>query len=224
MKKFLSVAVCALCALTVSAQRASSSSSSFFSSEKADQGVTFGIRGGLNFAGLSGDVDDELGGRTSFHVGVIADIPIVQSFYIQPGVFLSSKGAKYDWSDDGESYSETYNPLYIEIPILASYRYNFSDADQLQVNFGPYFAFGVSGKCKCEYEYDGDTEKEEYDYFGDDGFKRFDCGLQVGAGIILARHYYVGLSYEFGLTKINDWDGGDGVKNHNFMISIGYNF
>ncbi len=37
-------------ALTASAQRASSSSSSFFSTEKSDQGVTFGIRAGLNLS------------------------------------------------------------------------------------------------------------------------------------------------------------------------------
>ena len=38
--------------------------------------------------------------------------------------------------------------MYLEIPVLASYRYNFSDAAQLQINVGPYFAYGVGGKIK----------------------------------------------------------------------------
>ena len=52
MKKIIIAAVCAFCALTASAQRASSSSSSFFSTEKVDGGVQFGIRAGLNVAGM----------------------------------------------------------------------------------------------------------------------------------------------------------------------------
>lgn len=44
MKKLFLVVVCAISALTVSAQRASSSSSSFFSTEKVDDGIQFGIR------------------------------------------------------------------------------------------------------------------------------------------------------------------------------------
>ena len=93
MKKLFVAAVCAVFALTASAQRASSTSSSFFSTEKADEGVRFGVRAGLNFANLSGDHLD-LDSRTSFHVGVIADIPLMQSLYIQTGLYFQSKGAK----------------------------------------------------------------------------------------------------------------------------------
>lgn len=57
MKKIIIVAVCAFCALTASAQRASSSSSSFFSTEKAEGGVQFGIRAGLNMAGMAYELD-----------------------------------------------------------------------------------------------------------------------------------------------------------------------
>ena len=60
MKKLFLVAVCALGVLTASAQRASSTSTSFFSTEKADQGVRFGIRAGLNLATMTGDFDESL--------------------------------------------------------------------------------------------------------------------------------------------------------------------
>lgn len=233
MKKLLLTAVCAFGIITASAQRASSSSYSFFSTEKADRGVTFGIRAGLNFASLTGgDTDGAPDSRTAYHVGVIADIPLMQSLYIQTGLYFQSKGMKYEESyDDGDSYKTTLSPMYLQIPILASYRYNFSDAFQLQVNFGPYFAYGVGGKYKDEYSYGSgsyDDEIYESDVF-DGGLKRFDCGLQVGAGMTFARHYYLGFTYEFGLTNIADdldldIEEGSSVKNSNWMLSIGYTF
>ena len=227
MKKLVLTAVCVLGMITASAQRASSTSTSFFSTEKADQDVTIGIRAGLNFTNMTGDIDENYGMRTAYHVGVIADIPLMQSLYIQTGLYLQNKGTKLDYEEDGYYEKDTYSPMYLQIPILASYRYNFSDAMQLQVNFGPYFAYGIGGKDKYEYGYDGEVEEKfEYDVFGDEGeFKRFDCGLQVGAGLTFARHYYIGFTYEFGLTNIADAEDDDfNVKNNNFMLSVGYNF
>lgn len=229
MKKLLLTTVCALGVLTVSAQRASSTSTSFFSTEKADQGITFGLRTGLNFATMTGDVDEDCSRRTTYHVGVVADIPLMQSLYIQTGLYLQNKGIKLDYEEDGWYEKNSVNPMYIQIPILASYRYDFNDALQLQVNFGPYFAYGIGGKEKEEYGYDGHTEeKEEYDLFGDEGaYKNFDCGLQIGAGITFASHYYFGFTYEFGLANIakNEFDNEDNkLKNSNFMLSVGYNF
>ncbi|NPD90971.1 porin family protein [Xylanibacter muris] len=228
MKKILLIAVCAVCSLTASAQRASSSSSSFFSTEKADQGITFGIRAGLNMANMSASEDGVSASpesRTSFHVGVIADIPLMQSLYIQSGLFFQNKGYKFD-----DEEKETAKPMYLEIPILASYRYNFSDAIQLQINAGPYFAYGIGGKVK--YEYNGRSTED--DFFGsyDDedcaGYKRFDCGLQFGAGVTFSNHYYLGFAYQLGLTNIKDlpssYEGDFSVKNRNWMISLGYNF
>lgn len=221
MRKNLLVIACAFCALTASAQRASSSSSSFFSTEKSDEGITFGIRAGLNMSnmtfsedGISGSPDS----RTSFHVGVTADIPLMQSLYVQTGLFFQNKGYKFD----SDNYTQTAKPMYFEIPVLASYRYDFSDAMQLQVNFGPYFGYGIGGKIKEESDYDND----EIDFFGDkedDGCKRFNCGLQVGAGLTFSNHLYLGFSYQFGLSNISH-ESDFSLKDKNYMISLGYNF
>lgn len=224
MKKVLLISICAVLALSASAQRASSSSSSFFSTESSDQPITFGIRGGVNFANMTveeGNVSYSPDSFTGFHVGMAVDIPLLESIYIQSGLYYTVKGCK---EEDG-SETLTYKPSFIELPILASYRYNFSDAVQLQINFGPYLAYGIGGKVKSEYK--GRTE--EIDFFGDEhddnsvGAKRFDAGLQIGAGITLAQHYYVGCGYEFGLTSMgrnSDYK----IKNKNFFISVGYNF
>jgi hypothetical protein len=175
---------------------------------------------------MTGDFDDKPDSRTAFHVGVIADIPLMQSLYVQTGLYFQSKGCKWEESYEGERYEETCSPMYLQIPVLASYRYNFSESTQLQVNFGPYFAFGVGGKYKIEYDDGYDSEEAETDAFGDDGvLNRFDCGLQVGAGVTFARHFYVGFNYEFGLTDVGNDDFTEvDMKNSNWMISLGYTF
>lgn len=228
MRKNLLVIACAFCALTASAQRASSSSSSFFSTEKSDEGITFGIRAGLNMSnmtfsedGISGSPDS----RTSFHVGVTADIPLMQSLYVQTGLFFQNKGYKLE-IDDYYDERETVTPMYLEIPVLASYRYDFSDAMQLQINLGPYFGYGIGGKIKYEY----DEKESEYDFFGNGedkaGAKRFNCGLQFGAGMTFNGRYYLGISYQVGLSNIIDKKYSDysEIKDKNCMISLGYNF
>ena len=205
MKKTILTLVCAIAALSVSAQRASSSSSSFFSTEKSDEKVTFGVRGGVNFSNLSieGEGWDS---HTGFHAGVNVDIPLLQSLYLSTGLYYTVKG----FSDDRVEKKASAN--YLEIPVLASYRYNFSDNAQLQVNVGPYFAYGIGGKQKyMEYE---------WDYF-DDEDNKFDVGLQIGAGVTFAKHIYLGLAYEFGfINVVPDYK----TKNSNFMISLGYQF
>lgn len=214
MKKILLVLVCAICTLTASAQYASDASSSFFSVQKSDQPVTFGIRGGVNFAKQSVSYDGysfSPKNNVGFNVGVSVDIPMLESLYLQSGLYYTVKGYKLE--EDG--YTEKATPSYLELPILASYRYNFSDFTQLQINFGPYLAYGIAGKYKYD---DGD---EDEDFFDDDT-KKFDAGLAIGAGMTFG-HIFVGVNYDLGLTNIlKDSDGS--LKNRCLSINVGYNF
>lgn len=219
MKKLLlTIMVFAACTLTASAQRARSSSSSFFSTEKADEPITFGIRAGLNLATMKakdGKVSYTGDTRTSFNAGVMVDIPLLQSIYIQSGLYYTSKGYK----EKGDGWKSTASANFLEIPILASYRYDFGDAAQLQFNIGPYFAYGIGGKFKEE-----EGNKEYSDDFFDDDTNKFDMGLQIGGGVTISKHYYIGVAYEWGLT--NFWKDSDdeSIKSKNFMINIGYTF
>ena len=218
MKKILLVLMCAVCTLTASAQYASDGGS-FFSAEKSDQPVTFGIRGGVNFAkqtASSNGYNFSAKNNVGFNVGVCVDIPMMESLYLQSGLYYTVKGYKLE--EDGETEKAT--PAYLEIPILASYRYNLGSSTQLQVNFGPYLAYGIGGKYKWEYE----GESEDMDYFDDENdTKRFDAGLAFGAGVTFG-HIFVGINYDLGLTNIIK-DGDDGsLKNRCLSINVGYNF
>lgn len=217
MKKIILTIVGAIIATASFAQRASSSSTSFFSTEKSDQPITFGVRAGLNFANMSWEEDHSslsLDSRTAFNVGLSVDFPILQSMYIQSGLYLSSKGCK----EKSGSEEITMSPMYLEIPVLASYRYDISESTQLQLNVGPYFGYGIGGKYEAE---KGDYSYDE-DFFEDDDVKKFDCGLQIGAGVTFGK-VYVGCGYQFGMANIID-DSDLSVKHKNFMINVGYNF
>lgn len=198
MKKYFVAAVAAVAALTASAQRASDSSLSFWDDSQVEQRVTWGVRAGMNFSSVGGDAETD--SKIGFKAGVSADIAIVSSFYINTGLYYSMQGYEPKGNGDGVTAG------YLNLPIYASYRLNFAEASQLQINFGPYLAYGLHG---------------DDDYF--DGVKRFDMGLGVGAGYTLKR-WYLGIDYQFGLMNIYDGKGDASLKNNNFSITLGYNF
>ncbi len=238
MKKILAMAVCAMFVLTASAQKESSGDSFKSKAKDVASSVQYGIRAGMNVSNLKqkfsygGESESEKGdARVGYHLGFIVDVPLYKNyFYIQPGLYLTQKGCKYSESYGSEKWEEKLNPTYLEIPILFSGRYNVNNNLQLQVSFGPYLACGLFGKDKFEESYNGKKETDSENIFGgDEGYKRFDVGLSLGAGVLLSRHYYVGFQYEFGLGNMipGDWsDGGESwkMRNRNFMLSVGYNF
>lgn len=224
MKKILVAIACMACVFSVSAQQ--EKSTSIFSTEKANQGITWGIRGGFNLSNMKFSGDNESAdSKAGFNVGVNIDFPLLQSLYLQTGLYYTTKGYKYN--EEEEDYKTEYKctPQYLEIPVMASYRYNFNKATQLQINFGPYFAYGIAGKEKDTNEYEGEKEEDKFDVFGKDGvFNRFDAGLGIGGGITIKK-FFIGLNYQFGLANIaKDAEGDYSVKNKNFSISVGYNF
>ncbi|WP_294618385.1 porin family protein [uncultured Bacteroides sp.] len=204
------------------------------------QGVNFGVRAGMNVANAGGDFKDEMKdvdfkSRVGFHVGVIADVELSEKFYLQPGLYFTTKGLKSE-DKEGMGYEEKYNLNYLELPILASYRFNLSDNVQWQINAGPYFAVGVGGKVKgtdfdgIEYKYDAFGVADEDSDEEKGGLKRFDAGLSFGTGITYNKIYF-GIKYDLGLANIADkkaWTGendkGQKIRNRNFAISVGYTF
>lgn len=218
MKKFLIAAVCVLSAATLSAQRASSTSTSFFSTERPEKTVNLGLRAGYTLSNVLEKWDgksESYDSKSGFLAGLNVDVAFMQSFGLNTGIFAVSKGYKDSW--DGETV--TFNPMYLEIPVLASYRFNFGETSRVEVDFGPYFAVGVGGKWKFK---DDDGSYSEKFFGGEDGANRFDCGLKLGAGVTFNK-IYVGLHYAFGLTNLYDVDEGS-IRNRNLSLTMGFNF
>ena len=167
--------------------------------------ISWNAKVGMNMSNFTGDMDTDM--RIGFNVGVGMEYQFSDMWSIQPSLMFTQKGAKQD--------EVKMNPMYLEIPVLAAARFAIADNQNIVVKAGPYFAFGIAGKCKI-----GD---EKIDFFGDGddqfGAKRFDAGLGVGVAYEINK-FFIDLSGEFGLAKLADGDGAP--KNMNFSIGVGY--
>ena len=184
MKKLFTITI-ALVAFTISAQN-----------------VTFGAKAGLNFASMTGDDADGLDGRTSFHLGVTAEIEMPDTFSIQPELLYSGQG----YTADGDV---TWKVDYINLPVMAK----FYVADGISLEAGPQIGFLASAKA--------DVYGESTDI--KDLLKSTDFALNLGAGYKLDSGLNFGLRYSMGLTDVPDGDS-DGFKHSVLQLSVGYNF
>lgn len=193
MKKFLMTAVLGMFALAGFSQ------------------VKWDAKFGMNFSNMT--KIDESKALPGFTLGVGMDYGFNENWSLQSGLMISSKGFKFkegDWKDK-------YRPIYLDIPILAAYKFSISDNTKFVINAGPYLAIGLGGKNK-------ETDEEDIKLFDKDGYdwKRFDLGIQYGIGLELSDRYLINLTGQNGF--ISPVDGGDDPKNMTFSIGVGYRF
>jgi len=195
MKKFLMTAVLGMFALAGFSQ------------------VKWDARVGMNFSNMT--KADNTKALPGFQLGVGMDYGFSENWSLQSGLMISSKG----WKEKEGDIKNTFRPIYLDIPILAAYKFNISDNTKFVINAGPYLAFGLGGKAKY-----GDVDYKLFK--SDEGdWKRFDLGIQYGIGLELSDHYLINLTGQNGF--ICPWDteeGEDKCKNMTFSIGVGYRF
>jgi len=193
MKKFLMTAVLGMFALAGFSQ------------------VKWDAKFGMNFSNMT--KIDESKALPGFTLGVGMDYGFNENWSLQSGLMISSKGFKFKEGD----WKNKYRPIYLDIPILAAYKFNISDNTKFVINAGPYLAIGLGGKNK-------ETDEEDIKLFDKDGhdWKRFDLGIQYGIGLELSDRYLINLTGQNGF--ISPVDGGDDPKNMTFTIGVGYRF
>jgi len=195
------------------------------------QETKFGVRAGLNLASIE---RDEKGGVSDynsvigFHIGAILDKNINKVFYIQSGIFFSTKGAEYSEKYEHEKYETAFTLYYWEIPLLASAKIAINESLNLRINAGPYIGLTLSGTIKENGEYP-EYPEDNYSYSGSTSFSRFksrsfgplDFGIALGSGIDF-QNFYLGINYEYGLIDVSGYYTNS--YNRCLGITIGYNF
>lgn len=203
MKKFILLFAAALFVFNANAQ------------DKAtmDSGaVSFGVIAGVNFASINGDDTDNLSSLTSFHAGVVVDIPFADMFSVQPGLVYSAQGAEYEAS---EGYDGKFKFDYLNVPIIVK----FEVGEGFTLEAGPQIGFLMSAKD----EYESPEESGEDDI--KDEVKGIDFAASIGLGYTMASGLNIGARYNIGLSDLPDSDDFDvNWKNGVFQISIGYFF
>lgn len=180
-----------------------------FGGVQAQEFFNFGVKGGLNFATLTGDDADELDVKmkTGFHLGVLAEIMISDKFGIQPEILYSSQGAKSDMGDVDVDLKLDY----IAVPVMLKYFV----APGFSLEAGPQFSFLT--KSEIEAESQGDSASQDLK----DDTESFDMGAAVGLGYGLPQGFLVQARYVMGFSDVyTDSD----TKNSVIQLSVGWKF
>lgn len=180
----------------------------------AQEYVYFGVKGGVNFSSFNGDGYDDFVDpkeRTSFHLGLLAEIPVGERFSIQPEVLYSAQG--YDIASREDANDLEYQLDYINVPILAKF-YLFNS---FSLEAGPQIGFLVNE------EIDGDPTGDGGDLnLDDDQFKTVDFGIGLGASYKFS-NFFISGRYNLGLSDIYDMEGVD-AKNSVIQAGVGVMF
>jgi len=174
------------------------------------QSTRFGVKGGLNISSIVGGDVRDANALVGFHVGGLAEIHVVEKFYIQPELLFSTQGSKFDggFGPDGDVKLN-----YLNIPVLAKY---YIVDKKFSVEAGPQLGILLSAKANG-YDIKDDT-------------KSVDFGFNFGAGYSFTDNLSVGIRYTVGLSPI--WDDNiddsedlyDSAKNGNLQLSLAYKF
>ncbi|WP_327018593.1 porin family protein [Croceibacter atlanticus] len=185
-----------------------------FTSVQAQDGVSFGAKGGVNFAKLTGDDVEDADGRTSFHVGAIVEIPVSDRFSVQPEVLYSGQGLQSE--EDGIESKIKLD--YINVPVLAK----FYLTDGLSLEGGPQFGFLVNDEFEIEDSNGNSIEVEDLDAAS------FDLGAALGLGYKFTNGLFLQGRYVLGLSNVDDSEEEgafeDDLTNSTLQFSVGLQF
>jgi len=203
--KFLTAGALMFGAVSVTTAQEDASNSSSMS-------PSFGVKGGVNFATVSGDDFDSPDSRTSFHVGVFGEFPIAEIFSIQVEALYSGQGFESDIDGGvfGGNGKVEYQLDYINVPVLAK----FYIVEGLSLEAGPQFSFKVNEEIDTDANNDpGDFDLNEAE--------SFEFGVSGGLSFQTSMGLFATARYNQGITDIiKDRD----VKNSVFQLGIGFKF
>lgn len=175
------------------------------SSNKESMSPSFGIKGGVNLATVTGSDFDSPDSRTSFHVGLVGEMPIADILSIQAEVLYSGQGFDFRPLPGGDKAE--FQLDYINVPVLAKV-YVFKG---LSLEVGPQFGFLVNEKIDFKSGNDIDL----------DDAKKFDFGVAGGLTFQTDMGLFASGRYVYGVTNIYD---DVNIKNSVFQIGLGYKF
>jgi len=185
-----------------------------FTVANAQGSLQFGIKGGLNIANMN--VSNGFNGYSystlaNFNLGVFLKIPVVRHFSVQPELYYSGQGFKFD---DGNGGTTTEHVNYLNVPILAKYTFPVG----FFLETGPQLGFKLNAKDKFA---DGTTQDISSYY------NSADFSWVIGAGYkIPMAPVAIDLRYNVGVTNVaNDAQYGNGygqygVRNGVFQLDL----
>jgi hypothetical protein len=191
-------------------------------SNKNSMDISYGIKGGFNFATVNGANIDSPNSRTSFHAGVFVEFPMADIFSIQVEALYSGQGAEYSENSPlvlptGETIQATNNTElqldYINVPVLAKF-YLF---EGFSLEAGPQFSFLLNDEF--------DTAPTEGGGDSPSIIRKtantFEFGVAGGATFQTNMGLFATARYIQGISEISD---NENFQNAVFQVGLGYKF
>jgi hypothetical protein len=171
----------------------------------------FGVKGGVNFATVTGEDFDSPDYRTNFNVGALIELPVADMFSVQAEALYSGQGFKSDVNGGilGGDGKVEYQVDYINVPVLAK----IYATKGLSFEVGPQFDFKVNEEI--------DTENNDGNTIETSEAKSFQFGVAGGLTFQTQSGFFADGRYTYGLTDM--LEDGD-VHSSVFQVGVGYKF
>lgn len=219
-------------ALTLAACATPASAQEWLDTYEADSFLTFGVRAGFNTSNATRSNEaatcnlDSWG--TGFDAGVTVNLNFLNCVAVQPGFFFESRSHNYSYVEPSGSSAEKFNiheyghtrNTTFKIPVMGVFTLTPSEGIRWSFEFGPCFTFGLGGSDKGTYEVGSESRRYSDGYY--DNRHKFDFSLKMGSGVKILEHYYLGIHYEAGCTKV--WDNSLSGRNKAWVFTVGYDF
>lgn len=199
-------------------------STSFIYAQADSKAVQLGVKAGVNSSKITGDDYDDVKSRTSFNVGLLAEIPITERFSFQLEVLYSGQGFDVQENDQDNIFDTDdnveYQLDYIQVPLLLKVYL----VQGLSIEAGPQFGFKIHEELDYQPNSDGgDVEINEDDSY----IKDFDTSVALGVAYKFNNGFFVNSRYTFGLTDIFEEDTileNVDAKNVVWQFGVGFMF
>ncbi len=167
------------------------------------QDVHFGVKGGINISQLNFSDNISSDSKVGLHFGILAHIHTSsKTWAIQPELFYSMEGAK-----DVDNSGVTYNLNYLNLPVLLQYMFE----NGFRLEGGPQMGFLLKANTKG-----GGVTVD------DKGYKSTAFSIPLGVGYLTHTGWGFDARYVFGLSNINDLNGGQTIQSNVFQLGIFY--
>lgn len=182
------------------------------------------VKAGLNLSNIfqfGNSFTNDFKIKPGFHLGGTFEIPIDTNFYFETGLFIDSKGYKFEsWTQSDPNVRVKTELYFIEIPLLFKYKYPLKNV-LIVGSFGPNFGIGIWG-----YQTQKGSlfvpDKINYDCFGETGMYNRFYGALFGSLGIEYRKYIFSVNCNFGLTNIYGYRYAPYYSNYSISLSVGY--
>jgi len=218
-------------AVNVSAQK-------FLSAEPAEEIFNLGVRIGVNTSNRTFGKQyfnewNKNSWGTGFEAGIIVNLNMRDYFALQPGFFFQSRSGNYsyahnyfDESGDTQTLIQLghYNTYSFIIPVIASFRFNVSNAVRWVVEAGPYIQFKIHSNDNDKITVlDPQASITSPAYATYAKSSNFDMGLKIGTGFVFKHRYSAYIHYLAGGQKA--WQSPhSGGHNKAWSFTVGYDF